>query len=112
MNFFLTVRSAILAALLLGERRLFDPDKGVRVEVYLVSIALLLFGRLTLVRLIHRNCVTDDQIKALAKIRRYYVRRTPALAQYLTWSTEEPKPRATTTKGQLLAPVPMRSSLA
>lgn len=104
VNFFLTVSSAILAALLLGERSLFDPAKGVRVEVYLVLLALLLFGRLTLVRLIHRNRVTDGQKKALARIRGYYVRHTPELADYLSWPTEKPKARDAITKWQLLIP--------
>ena len=94
VNFYLTVTSAIFAALLFDDRGLMDSSSnGPRLGVCAVLLALLTFGRLTLARVVHRNLCTDREIESARKIRAYFVAGEPSIATHVSRSISLRKTR-------------------
>lgn len=82
VNFFLTLMTAVLAALAIGDDPLVE-DGHVDGVFWALLIGLLLFGLVTLARIAHRNLRSTQQLRALNRIRTYFVEREPELAERL-----------------------------
>src|SRR5688500_10208458 len=84
VNFFLTVTAALFAALLFDDSGLVEPTAVMpRLPAVAVLLALLIFGRVTLARVVHRNLQTDREIESARKIRSYFVSLAPAIGTYV-----------------------------
>lgn len=53
---------------------------------------LLIFGIFTLVRIVHRNLVSHEELRAAGRIRRYFVDKDPEIARYLYYEPYDDKP--------------------
>ncbi len=95
VNFFITVTTAVLAALAIrkegfwleteGSERIVDP-------IFFNGLgALLLFGVVTLMRLIRRNLVSHEHLRAMGRIRAYFARDQQILP-YLYYEPRDDKP--------------------
>lgn len=95
VNFFLTVTGAIVAALMFELRTLVGDtaSTGSRLLIVVVLLALLLFGQLTLARVVHRNLTTDREIEAARRIRSYVIALEPWIAPYVSRPTATRKTR-------------------
>lgn len=103
VNFFLTVTAAIFAALLFDDSGLMEPTGAApRLAAVAVLLALLIFGRVTLARVVHRNLQTDREIEAARRIRGYFVSLEPAIGGYLSRSIERRKTREPLSLGKLV----------
>lgn len=103
VNFFLTVTAAIFAALLFDDRVLMArADTMPRLPAVAVLVALLVFGRVTLARVVHRNLQTDREIESARRIRRYFVSMEPTIAQYVSRSLDLRKTRERLGLGKLV----------
>ena len=73
VNFFLTLTTTVIGALAAIREIFGDIDM---MKFYIgfgaALLAVLLFGVVTLMRIIHRNLATDKYLRALARIRRYF----------------------------------------
>lgn len=102
VNFFLTVTAAIFAALLFNEIGLMDPrGVGPRLAPVAVLAALLIFGWLTLARVVHRNLRTDREIESAQRIRGYFVSLEPSIGQYVSRPLDGRKAREPLSLGKL-----------
>jgi hypothetical protein len=99
VNFFITLVTAAIAALV----ALATSEEGnlKEAEVYLITVfallALLSFGIVTLLRMIHRNTVTDGYKRAMEMIRSHFRNLDERLQDYQPF--EKGKPRKLGTGG-------------
>lgn len=94
VNFFLTVTAALFAALLFDDSGLVEPTAFMpRLPAVAVLLALLIFGRVTLARVVHRNLQTDREIESARKIRAYFVSLAPAIGTYVSRPVDRHKIR-------------------
>jgi ABC-type multidrug transport system fused ATPase/permease subunit len=84
LNFFMTLVTAVIAALVALATK--ENDALTPADVKLISVyallALLAFGLVTLMRLIKRNRTTDEYKRAMAKIRDQFRESDARLANY------------------------------
>jgi pilus assembly protein TadC len=85
LNFFITITSSVLAVL-----AFLSQENSVAIAVFqavAIGILLLLFfvGLDTFRFTIRRDIKTDLNIRAIARIRRFFALRNPKIQQYLTW---------------------------
>lgn len=79
-------------------------------EIYVIALiglfALLAFGRVTLVRIVHRNFVTDRHKINLGRIRKYFLAKDPKILAYLPYNPyEEPEDRRDNWKAKWKIPM-------
>lgn len=75
VNFFITLTTAVIG----GLAAIWKVSDG-GVDPKLIGfglVAVLLFGIITLVRIIRRNLVTDEYLRGLGRIRKYFADRDP-----------------------------------
>jgi hypothetical protein len=84
VNIFLAVAGAVLAALGLSENITNLPATMQAKTVTAAALFLVLgFGWFTLIRLIHRNLVTDDYLRKLGRLRCAFVHAHPEVEVWL-----------------------------
>lgn len=97
VNFFLTFTTTAIGALVAAREFFNDVEmKNFYIGFCAVLLALLLFGIVTLMRIIHRNLVTDKYLRGLARIRRYYAdvdKENPNILPYLPYKTFDDFPQ-------------------
>lgn len=93
VNFFLTLTTAVIAAIVAIQKGVISVVDG-KVDPILFGglVALLMFGIVTLMRIIRRNQATDRYLRGLAKLRKYFVTEGEA-AKYLVFNPYDEKPR-------------------
>jgi hypothetical protein len=90
VNFFITVTTAVLAALAIRDQGIWAG--GTVDPIFFPGLgALLLFGVVTLMRLIRRNLVSHEQLRAMGRIRSYFARDEQIL-QYLYYEPRDDSP--------------------
>jgi hypothetical protein len=94
VDFFITVTAALIAASLAAiEQDFVALGDDVVPALSLGLAALLLFGFVTLVRMIHRNVTTDDYKRKQNRIRRYFADKDPDILKHLAYDPYEVTPR-------------------
>lgn len=90
-NFFIALTTAVIGALV-AIPKVFDGEVDT-IFFFFVLLAVFLFGVVTLVRIIRRNLVTDEYLRGLGRIRRYFADRDPKIQLYLAYPPygEEPQ---------------------
>jgi len=93
VTFFLTLTTAVIAAIVAIQKGVISVADG-RVGPILVVglVVLLMFGIVTLVRIIRRNERTDEYLQGLAKLRKYFVKEEKA-AECLVFNPYGKPPR-------------------
>lgn len=95
VNFFITLVTAVSGALgvFLFKCDKFDVrEKTANLILISAFLALLIFGFLTLVRIVHRNLISHKELRAMGRIRRYFVEKDPEINKYLQYSPRDDKP--------------------
>ncbi len=95
VNFFITLVTAVsgaLGVLLFEGDDLNVAEEEINLILITVFLVLLIFGFLTLVRMVHRNLVSHKELRAMGRIRRYFVERDPDINKYLQYSPRDDKP--------------------
>jgi len=84
LNFFMTLVTAVIAALVALATKQNDalPSADVKLIAVYALLALLAFGLVTLMRLIKRNQTTDEYKRGMAKIRAQFCESDVRLASY------------------------------
>jgi hypothetical protein len=92
VEFFVALNGAILGVFVLKEKGL--PEHGTQNEVLLVFglVALLLFGFITLVRIIHRNLKSHEYLRAAGRIRVFFARRDSSVSDHLYYAARDDRP--------------------
>ena len=93
VNFFITLVTAVFGALgvLVFENGDFDINKYYLI-INAALLAILLFGILTLARMIRRNLVSHEELRAMGRIRRYFVEKDPYIKDFLYYKPRDDKP--------------------
>lgn len=92
VNFFISIVTAVLAALVIRQKGLLTPGGEVDPIFFYGLGAVLLFGIVTLARLIRRNLESHKQLRALGRIRKCFVKNYPATGQYLYYEPVDDRP--------------------
>ncbi len=92
VNFFISIVTAVLAASVIREKGVLTLRGQVDPIFYCGLGALLLFGIVTLARLIRRNLVSTDQLRALGRIRAYFVKKDWEILPHLFWEPRDDIP--------------------
>jgi hypothetical protein len=99
---FMTIASSLIGALgianilvpALNNENLSAFTSSIPPESYFLAVAgllvLLAFGFVTLVRLIHRNFVTDEHKIRRDRIRKYYAENYPDIVKYMPYDPTDP----------------------
>jgi len=83
VNFFITLVTAVISALVALATRSSDLGSDVAFAVTVFALlALLAFGVVTLLRMIRRNRVTDEYKRAMAQIRTFFKAEDDRLREY------------------------------
>lgn len=90
VNFFITITTAVLAALAIREEGIWAGGTVDPIFFYGLG-ALLLFGVATLMRLIRRNLVSHEHLRAMGRIRSYFAKDEQIL-QYLYYEPRDDRP--------------------
>ncbi len=93
VNFFISLTTAILAALAIREKGILAPGDRVDPIFFYGLGALVLFGFVTLMRIIRRNLVSHEQLRALGRIRKYFVDRDQQIKDYLFYEPCDDRPQ-------------------
>lgn len=91
VNFFITLTTAVMGALVALSEALdgeLDP-----IFVFFGLVAILLFGVVTLMRIIRRNLITHEYLRILGRIRRYFADRDPKIQLYLPYPPYDDQPQ-------------------
>jgi len=91
VNFFVTVTTAVLAALAIREEGIWAGGAVDPIFFYGLG-ALLLFGVVTLMRLIRRNLESHKQLRAMNRIRRYFTDRDEEIRRHLYYEPRDDRP--------------------
>lgn len=93
VNFFITLTTAVIGAFVAIWK---VSDVKVDKIFFLFGLfALLLFGIISLVRIIRRNLATDKYLRALGRIRRYFADEDPKKKPFLLFPLYDDKSRKT-----------------
>jgi hypothetical protein len=92
VNFFITVVTAILAALAIREKGVIDYTGKVHSIFFYGCAASLLYGWVTLVRLIRRNLESHKDLRAIGRIRHYFTEKNPEILKYLYYESRDDVP--------------------
>lgn len=93
VNFFITITTAVVAGLAAIWK---VSDGGFDLTLIIFGLAaVLLFGIVTVVRIIRRNLVTHEYLRALGRIRRYFTDRDPKILLHLPYLPYDDKPQRT-----------------
>lgn len=97
VNFFITLVTAVFGAFgVLVGKLIFENGDFDITKYYLIInaalLAMLLFGILTLARVIHRNLVSDRELRAMGRIRRYFVEKDPEIYPFLYYKPRDDTP--------------------
>jgi hypothetical protein len=60
--------------------------------IFLACLATLIFGVLTLLRMVHRNLISNEELRAANRIRMYFVERDRDILKYLQYTPNDDKP--------------------
>lgn len=90
-NFFIALTTAVIGALA-AIPKVFDGEVDL-IFFFFGLVAVFLFGVVTLVRIIRRNLVTDEYLRRLGRIRRYFRDRDPKIQLYLPYPPYDDKPQ-------------------
>jgi hypothetical protein len=91
VNFFITIATAVLAALAIREEGIGAGGQVDPIFFYGLG-ALLLFGVVTLMRLIRRNLVSHEHARAMGRIRRYFADRDEEILRHLYFEPRDDWP--------------------
>jgi hypothetical protein len=96
LNLFLTIATAVLggSGLIVGylERNSVLPPQYL-IILFFAYLATIMFGSLTLLRIIHRDIVSTKELQALNRIRRYFVNMDCSLLSYLQYIPYDNEPK-------------------
>lgn len=90
-NFFIALTTAVIGALV-AIPKVYDGEVD-PIFFFFVLVAVFLFGVVTLVRIIRRNMVTDEYLRRLGRIRRYFADRDPKIQLYLPYPPFDDQPQ-------------------
>jgi len=93
VNFFLTLTTAVMAALAIREKGILASGGNVDPIVFYGLGAVLLFGVVTLARIIRRNLVSHEYLRAVARIRRYFTDRDQQILRHLYYKPYDDRPQ-------------------
>ncbi|UCG12246.1 MAG: hypothetical protein JSU72_17375 [Deltaproteobacteria bacterium] len=93
LNFFVTLTTAVIAALAVRERGFLVSGGEVDPIFFYGLGAVLLFGVVTLVRIIRRNLVSHEYLRANARIRRYFTDRDQEILRHLYYKPWDDRPQ-------------------
>ncbi len=91
VNFFITLTTAVIGTL----AAIWEvANDGIdRIFFFLGLVLVFLFGIVTLVRIIRRNLVTHEYLRALGRIRRYFADTDPAIQRFLPYPPYDDRPQ-------------------
>jgi len=93
VNFFITLTAAAVAALVaIGEKGISVSDGKVDFMFFYGLGAMLMFGVVTLVRIVRRNLESHKYIRAAGRIRRYFTERDEQIRPHLYFEPRDDKP--------------------
>lgn len=93
LNFFLTIASSVLGGLVLLAQVGTIPDTEMQGIAILALLFLCLVGWDTFIFSVSRDVGTDYNLRAMARIRRYFTDNDPSLRRYLSWQEhDDPTP--------------------
>lgn len=91
VNFFITITTAVVAGLAAIWK---VSDGGFDLALIIFGLAaVLLFGIVTLVRIIRRNLVTHEYLRALGRIRGYFAKRDRKIRNILPYPPYDDQPQ-------------------
>jgi len=93
VNFMITLTTAVLGALAIREKGVLASGGEVEPLFFYGLGAVLLFGVVTLMRMIHRNLVSHVQLRAMGRIRRYFTDRHPGILRHLYYGPYDDRPQ-------------------
>jgi hypothetical protein len=94
VNFFITLTTAVITALVaIGGNGIPVQDGEVDPIFFWALVASLLFGVVTLGRIIHRNLESHKYLRAANRIRRYFADRDQAILRYLYYGPYDDQPQ-------------------
>jgi hypothetical protein len=93
VNFFLTVTTAVVGALAIREQGITTPGGSADPIFFYALGAVLLFGLVTLVRIIRRNLNSHEYLRAAARVRRYFADRDEGILRYLYYKPFDDRPQ-------------------
>jgi hypothetical protein len=89
LNFLITLTSGIIGGLVLLSQTTSASDTSIRLISMGSLILLLIVGLDTFRFAVQRGISTDRDVRALGRIRRYFVEQDPSLDNHLTWQTHD-----------------------
>lgn len=101
VHFFITVTTAVLGALAIRDEGIWLGDKVDPIFFYALG-ALLLFGVVTLMRLIRRNLVSHEHLRAIGRIRSYFA-KDAEISQHLYYEPRDDRPYRKKDWGQVFS---------
>lgn len=91
VNFFLTLVTAVVGALAIREEGILVDEKVD--DLFFAALgALLIFGWVTLVRLIRRNLASTRELRAMGRLRRYFIDNDQSIETYLFYGAYDDSP--------------------
>ena len=93
VDFFITLTTAVMAALAIREKGILASGGNVESIVFCALGAVLLLGFVTLVRIIRRNLVSHEYLRAVARIRRYFTDRDQQILRHLYYKPYDDRPQ-------------------
>jgi hypothetical protein len=90
VNFFIALTGAVVA----GLGVIHEVNDAIDIKaVYFGLMSLLLFGFTTLLRVARRNLKTDEYLNAMSRIRRYFVKESREIIEYVYYPHTDGKVR-------------------
>lgn len=93
VNFLITLATAVLGALAIREKGVLVSGGKVDPLFFYGLGAVFLLGVVTLVRMIRRNLVSHKELRAMGRIRRYFVDRDPQILPHLSYEPYDDRPQ-------------------
>jgi len=93
VNFFITLTTAVLAALAIREKGILVSGGKVDLIFFYGLGVLLLFGVVTLARIIRRNLVSHEYLRAVGRIRRYFTDKDQQILRHLYYGPYDDRPQ-------------------
>jgi hypothetical protein len=93
VDFFITLTTAVTAALAIREKGILASGSKVDPIFFYGLGAVLLFGFVTLVRIVRRNLVGHEHLRAIGRIRRYFADRDPQILRHLYYKPYDDRPQ-------------------
>ena len=104
VDFFITITTAVIAALAIREKGILVPEGQAVDPIFFLGLgAVLLFGVVTLARMVHRNLKSHEYLRAAARVRRYFVDRDQHIRPHLFYPPYDDRPRREKRWSQLLS---------